>query len=82
MGNLNEMVGGAATSEDDTGARAVRARRICPFLNTKQAAFHLGLSHRTLIRWRNHGQGPRARKHGVVYRYHIDDIEKWSLNRD
>ncbi|MET3762495.1 helix-turn-helix domain-containing protein [Sphingomonas sp. UYEF23] len=65
--------------DDDAGARAARARAACPYLNTKQAAFHLGLSHRTLADMRIRGKGPRARRHGVTYRYHIDDLDRWSL---
>lgn len=65
--------------DDEAGARAARARTICPYLNTKQAAFHLGLSHRTLADMRVRGKGPRARRHGTTYRYHIDDLERWSL---
>jgi hypothetical protein len=79
MGDAIDL--GTDGGHDDEGARAARARAICPFLNTKQAAFHLGLSPRTLAKMRNRGEGPRARHHGLIYRYHIDDLERWSLEQ-
>ena len=40
--------------EDDPNARAARARKGSPFLNTAQAAFYIGLNWRTLeqMRWK------------------------------
>ncbi|MBB5685021.1 helix-turn-helix domain-containing protein [Sphingobium boeckii] len=66
--------------EDET--RADRARRSCPYLDSKQAAYHLGLSHRTLAKMRLNGRGPRVRRHGHVCRYHIDDLDAWSRDSD
>lgn len=66
--------------EDDANARAERARRGSPFLNTKQAAFYIGLHRTTLETMRKHGGGPRFRRHGRFIRYHIDDLDQWSLN--
>lgn len=66
---------------DDEIARAAQARRGSPFLNTKQAAFYVGLSARTLEKMRVQGRGPRYRKHGRYVRYHIDDFEAWSKAR-
>lgn len=63
---------------DDEIARAAKAKKGCPFLNTDQAAFYVGLSRRTLEKMRTHGGGPRFRKHGRYVRYHIVDLDGWS----
>ena len=63
--------------EDDI-ARAGRAKKGSPFLNTEQAAFYLGLSARKLQGMRASGEGPRFRRHARYVRYHIDDLEAWS----
>lgn len=63
---------------DDEIARAAKAKKGSPFLNTAQAAFYVGLSHRTLEKMRTHGGGPRFRKHGRYVRYHIVDLDDWS----
>ncbi|TWB18441.1 helix-turn-helix protein [Nitrospirillum amazonense] len=67
--------------EDEVG-RAAKAKKGSPFLNTAQAAFYVGLSHRTLEKMRLKGGGPRFRKHGRYVRYHIDDLDAWSLGKD
>ena len=63
---------------DDENARAELARRGSPFLNTAQAAHYVGLSHRTLEKFRTTGRGPAYRKHGRYVRYHIADLDVWS----
>jgi hypothetical protein len=63
---------------DAIADRAQAARETCPFLTTKQTAFHLGLAYSTLKKMRLKGKGPRCRLHGRTWRYHIDDIEAWS----
>jgi helix-turn-helix protein len=63
---------------DDDIARAQRARKGCPFLNTEQAAFYLGLSARKLQQMRASGTGPSFRRHSRYVRYHIDDLDSWS----
>ena len=63
---------------DDENARAAQAKKGSPFLSTEQAAFYVGLSHRTLEKMRWSGTGPRFRKHGRYVRYHIDDLDGWS----
>ncbi|NGO53000.1 DNA-binding protein [Allomesorhizobium camelthorni] len=47
--------------------RAARAKKGSPFLN------------RALEKMRTAGSGPRFRKHGRYVRYHIDDLDEWSL---
>lgn len=47
-------------------------------LTTKAAAQHLGLSHRSLERWRCQGYGPVGRRFGRKWLYHIDDLDAWS----
>lgn len=63
---------------DDEIARAQRARKGSPFLNTEQAAFYLGLSARKLQQMRAAGTGPSFRRHSRYVRYHIDDLDAWS----
>ena len=64
---------------DDEIIRAAKAKKGSPFLNTAQAAYYVGLSRRTLEKMRVTGAGPRFRKHGRYVRYHIDDLNAWSL---
>lgn len=64
---------------DDEIFRATKAKSGSPFLNTAQAAHYIGLSRRTLEKMRLTGNGPRFRKHGRYVRYHIDDLDAWSL---
>lgn len=69
--------GGAAML--NVNERVQSACKACPFLTTKQAAYHLGLAVITLRKMRADGRGPRCRMHGRTWRYHIDDIESWSI---
>lgn len=66
---------------DDEADRAARARKGSPFLSTAQAAHYVGLSRRTLEKMRVVGGGPTYRKHGRYVRYHIDDLDQWSVAR-
>jgi len=63
---------------DDAIARADRAKRGSPFLNTDQAAAYLKLSSRSLKRLRKSGTGPEFRRHSRPIEYHIDDLDAWS----
>ena len=63
---------------DDEIARAGRAKRGSPFLNTDQAAAYLKLSIRQLKRLRRAGKGPVFRRHSRYVQYHIDDLDAWS----
>ncbi|PZQ50015.1 MAG: DNA-binding protein [Novosphingobium pentaromativorans] len=62
-------------------SRAQEARSDCPFLTSKEAAFYLGLAVVTLKGMRKNGTGPKCRKHGRDWRYHIEDLDVWSLSR-
>jgi hypothetical protein len=64
---------------DDDALRAANAKKGSPFLNTDQAAFYVGLSGRTLEKMRTAGVGPTYRKHGRYVRYHIEDLDTWSV---
>jgi hypothetical protein len=64
--------------QDDDIARATRAKRGSPFLNTDQAAAYLKISGRHLKRMRRAGKGPIFRRHSRYVQYHIDDLESWS----
>jgi len=63
---------------NDANLRAAEARRGSPYLDTRQAAHHLGLSYRTLQTLRRTGGGPEYRLHGFKVRYHIDALDAWS----
>ncbi|WP_029934507.1 helix-turn-helix domain-containing protein [Sphingomonas sp. UNC305MFCol5.2] len=63
---------------DDANTRAAEARLGSPYLDTKQAAHHLGLSVRTLEFMRRKRKGPPFRRHGGRVRYHIDELDSWS----
>lgn len=71
------QAGTRAAARPDLRARA--AREACPFLTAKEAAFYLGLAVITLKGMRKKGSGPKCRKHGRDWRYHIDDLDAWSL---
>ena len=66
---------------DDIATRAQAARSTCPYLTSKQAAYHLGIAYSTLRALRRTGRAPVGRRHGRTWRYHIDDIEAWSKAR-
>ena len=68
------------TGEEELNERAATARKGSPFLNTAQAAHYLGISVRTLEEMRQRGEGPEPRRHGRMLRYHIADIDAWSLS--
>ena len=75
-----------ATDRQDDASKALAARvkiarETCPYLTAKQAAFHLGIGAATLKRLRLQGRGPLGRLHGGSWRYHIDDLDAWSVAR-
>ncbi len=71
----------AAVNSRNAEERAQFARETRPYLTNKQVAYHLGVSLTTLRRMRRDETGPRCRKHGATWVYHIDDLEAWSLSR-
>ena len=64
---------------DNDILRAAQAKKGSPFLSTEQAAFYLGLSARKLQAMRAAGTGPAFRRHSRYVRYHIDDLDGWSV---
>lgn len=68
--------------DDDSIGRAKEAKRGSPFLSPQQAAHYLGVSLRTLQVHRTNGTGPRFRRHCRRIRYHIDDLDVWSIGPD
>lgn len=66
-------------SDDSANERAAQARKGTPFLGPAQAAFYLGISEWMLKKHRKAGTGPRYRRHSRHLRYHIDDLDAWSL---
>ncbi|MBC9030772.1 helix-turn-helix domain-containing protein [Sphingomonas sp. JC676] len=65
---------------EDEHLRAIQARKGSPFLTDAQTALYLGLTRQTLQRMRTRGDGPRFRKHGRFVRYHIEDLDSWSMS--
>ncbi len=51
------------------------------YLNTRQAAAHLGLSTRTLDRYRVSGEGPVFLRFGGRVRYLREDLDDWAKTR-
>ncbi len=51
------------------------------FLDTQQAARVLGLSAKTLARYRVSGEGPVFHRFGNRIRYRQDDLEGWAETR-
>ena len=51
------------------------------YLDTRAAAAHLGLSPRTLDRYRVSGEGPAFYKLGTRVRYRLADLETWAESR-
>ena len=51
------------------------------FFTTVEAARYLGLSHRTLKRYRVTGEGPVYHRFGGRVRYRRDDLDDWAAKR-
>ena len=51
------------------------------YLNTREAAAHLGLSTRTLDRYRVSGDGPVFLRFGGRVRYMREDLDAWAATR-
>ena len=51
------------------------------YLNTREAAAHLGLSTRTLDRYRVSGEGPVFLRFGGRVRYLREDLDAWARTR-
>ena len=51
------------------------------YLNTREAAAHLGLSTRTLDRYRVSGEGPVFLRFGGRVRYLREDLDEWARTR-
>ena len=51
------------------------------YMNTREAAAHLGLSTRTLDRYRVSGDGPVFLKFGGRVRYLREDLDDWARSR-
>ena len=65
------------TTEGDTPMQD----RNTTYLDTRAAAAHLGLSPRTLDRYRVSGEGPEFYKLGTRVRYRLADLEAWTESR-
>ena len=68
---------GAADMDKEQGMTDEATR----YLNTRQAADHLGLSTRTLDRFRVSGNGPVFLKFGSRVRYLREDLDGWARSR-
>ena len=71
---------GGATDEDRGGDVEVNGRPT-EYMGTREAAAFLGLSPRTLDRYRVTGQGPAFHKFGTRVRYARTDLEDWAAER-
>ena len=68
------------TANNDQGAISMSDQPIL-YLGTREAAAFLGLSPRTLDRYRVTGEGPAFHKFGTRIRYAQADIEDWAAAR-
>ena len=55
-----------------------KARVAQRYHNTRAAAIYLGLSPRTLEKWRLTGQGPPYTKRGRRCLYRLEDLDFWA----
>jgi hypothetical protein len=55
-----------------------KARVAQHYCNTRAAALYLGLSPRTLEKWRMTGQGPSYTKRGRRCLYRLEDLDAWA----
>ena len=55
-----------------------KARVAQRYHNTRAAALYLGLSPRTLEKWRLIGQGPPYTKRGRRCLYRLEDLDSWA----
>ena len=69
----------ADTDSSAEGDRLMRDHTT--YLDTRAAAAHLGLSPRTLDRYRVSGEGPEFYKLGTRVRYRLADLEAWAASR-
>ena len=51
------------------------------YLTTVEAARYVGLSHRTLKRYRKTGDGPAFHRFGGRVRYRREDLDEWAGER-
>ena len=72
----------ARSEANDLGKkRPVGPRDGRAYVNTIEAAGRLGLSPRTLDRYRTIGAGPAFHRFGKVVRYRCEDLETWAAGR-
>ena len=50
--------------------------------DTGQAANYLGISKKTLERWRFEGRGPTFRKFGKRVLYSQDELDRWAKDQE
>ena len=69
------------TDTDSSAKGDLPMRDHTTYLDTRAAAAHLGLSPRTLDRYRVSGEGPAFYKLGTRVRYRLADLEAWAESR-
>lgn len=79
LADLPDPFDGTWDAAGEPGAADERAEE--NRLNTREAAAWLGLSPRTLERYRVSGEGPDFHKSGARVRYLLEDLEKWASAR-
>jgi len=67
--------------DDDRGGDVEVNGMTTEYMGTREAAAFLGLSPRTLDRYRVTGEGPAFHKFGTRVRYARADLEKWAAER-
>ena len=73
--------GPAGVTDDDKRGGVEVNGMTTEYVGTREAAAFLGLSPRTLDRYRVTGQGPAFHKFGTRVRYARADLEKWARER-
>jgi hypothetical protein len=68
-------------SENDEDAATGTGREEVRHFNQKQLARRWGISHRTLERWRGHGEGPIWFKVGSRVLYRIEDVIRFEQTK-
>ena len=70
-----------ADNDEDRGGDVAVNDRATQYMGTREAAALLGLSPRTLDRYRVTGEGPAFHKFGTRVRYARADLEDWAAQR-
>lgn len=76
--NTLAAAGSRAVHTPEPSALRSSLERSLRFIDTRHAAAILGLSPRTLEKFRTHGGGPAYRKFGGRVLYALEDLDAWA----